>query len=425
MMFHLLLISLGVYFIGCGTGNNGGDPNRFMNGGAQKARQPGISMDGKPIPGYNPVDIPLISPSGRVCSGTGISMYTWGYEVWNNTDSPVINFLQNPKVAANYGCGDVYINVADYSAPRYIRDEYALVPFIRNVRATGNRGIVFLVYGDVQVSSNGAPNGPTEFADTFFDWLWRIEDADLQAMVPLGVSYDCEHLSHLTIENALNRAQQLKADFVKKRLGGDASLLTIEWTIEGQEKPHDTDIVMKLSDRALMMAYRNHVATSERDPRGEDNIITRVMDFMFTKQCTHCLDDSYAAKHYKAKIKIMMEADCLCGQSCHKISFCAYDAKADVWGRNNHSGVKSYSNGAQYMMGTITEAEKRLRDRLGPSKYQRLFGTTDNLSLFVIHNWNWFTCYFDDPSLYITTPIGTKRETCSSYHIYANSCRSQ
>ncbi len=372
----------------------------------------------------NRVKIDLVPPSGRVCPQKGISMYSWGYEVWNNTASPIVDFFMNPKVGPYYGCGDVYINVADYTAPTYIRDEYALIPFMRNVRATGNRGIVFLVYGDVQVSSNGAPNGPTDFANTFFNWLWTVSDQDLHAILPIGISYDCEHLSHVTIENALNTAQKRKADFVNRKLGGDASLITVEWTIEGQEKPVDTDIVMKLSDRALMMAYRNHVATSLRDPLGEDNIVTRVMDFMFTKQCRNCLDDAYAEKNYRAKIKVMIEADCLCGSSCHKISFCAYDAVEDAWGRKNHAGTMTYKNGAEYMMGTLKEAEIRLRSKLG-HKFERLFGESDNMSLFVVHNWNWFTCYFNDPSLYIYTPIGVKQESCKSYHLFADACRSQ
>ena len=410
---------------GCGVDTTGSN-NGIQSATYQNPYPPKIpdgmggraGPDGRPINNYNPVSIPLHAPSGRVCSTGGMSMYSWGYEVWNGAKSPLVDFLRNPKVQ-DFGCGDIYINVADYTATTYIRDEFALVSFIRNVRASGNRGIVFLVYGDVQVSSNGAPNGPTEFADTFFGWLEKVPDTDLGAMLPIGLSYDCEHLSHTTIENALNRAQQLKADFAARRLGGDASKITIEWTIEGQEKPVDTDIVMKLSDRALMMAYRNHVGTSVRDPTGVDNIITRIFDFMFTNQCRHCLDDAYATANYKAKIKLMFEADCQCGSSCNKISFCAYDAVEALWGGN------SYKTGAQYLVGTLKKAEELIRARLGPAKFQRLFGHAENMSLFVIHNWNWFTCYFDDPSVAITTPIGSHQSTCKDYHTYAKSCRSQ
>jgi hypothetical protein len=60
---------------------------------------------------------------------------------------------------------------------------------MKNVRAAGNRGIIFLVYGDVQVSANGAPDGPLEFAGTFFQLLNKIADEDLKAILPIGLSY--------------------------------------------------------------------------------------------------------------------------------------------------------------------------------------------------------------------------------------------
>jgi hypothetical protein len=60
---------------------------------------------------------------------------------------------------------------------------------MKNVRAAGKRGIIFLVYGDVQVSPNGAPDGQFEFAGTFFQWINKIWDEDLKAILPIGLSY--------------------------------------------------------------------------------------------------------------------------------------------------------------------------------------------------------------------------------------------
>lgn len=380
-----------------------------------------VAKDGKPKLLSNEVYIPLIPQVRASCSGNKLGFYTWGYDTWNDGTSPIIDFLRNQDVS-DFSCGEIYINVADYSASTYIRDEYALVPFIRNVRATGNHETVFLVYGDVQVSAH-APNGPTDFAETFFRWIASISDADLQAVLPLGLSYDCEHVSHTTIEDALTRAQQLKSVLVRTRLGGDASRVTIEWTIEGEKKPVDTDIVMKLSDRALMMGYRNHIGRSVRDPDGVDNIITRLMNFMFTEQCQRCMDDDYAQAHYKAKIKLMFEADCECGASCHKISFCAYDAAEELWGRRNHLGQSVYKNGAEYMEGTMRETERQLRNLMTPAQFRRLFGETRELSLFVVHNWSWFTCYFQNPSVAIKKPFGSKQQTCKNYAALASSCR--
>ena len=382
-------------------------------------------------PAVTPVHIPLLPRVRDSCNGNNLGLYSWGYEVWNNRQSPMIEFLNNPRVQ-EFGCGDVYINAADYSAPNYIRDEYALVPFIRNVRANGNQAVVFLVYGDVQVSSNGAPNGPTEFADTVFDWLSRVSDAELAAMVPIGISYDCEHLPVSTIQSALTRAQQLKTQLINTRLGGDASKFVVEWTIEGERKPDDTDMVMRLADRALMMDYRNHVNTSPNDPTGEDNFITRLFDFMLNPvrgegQCEKCLDDAYASANYKAKIKLMIEADCECGQSCKKISFCAFDARQQTWGQMNHLGARAYSNGAEYLTGTLREVHTQIRNHplMTSERFARLFGDNDDLELFVVHNWQWFTCFFNDPNVAVSTPIGAKGETCRNHATLAAECRTK
>lgn len=363
------------------------------------------------------VDIPLLPLYSDTCSGNGIGLYSWGYEVWNSTDSSMISFLRNPA-ASEFACGDIYINVADFSASTYIRDEFALVPFIKNVRSSGNRAVVFLVYGDVEVSKNAADNGPYEFAETFFRWISSIPDSDLKQMLPVGLSYDCEHLSVKVIERTLKRAQDLKRSLVKTKLGGDESLIQIEWTVEGQEKPVDTDMIMRLADRALIMNYRTHMGSSIRDPDGVDNMINRMFDFMFNRQCRRCLDDKYATANYKAKIRIMFEADCQCGNGCGKISFCAYDAKEPGWGNQ-------YRNGAEYMLSTIQQFNNELKHggRLSSGQYKRLFGDPQDLQLVVIHNWQWFTCFFDDASIAVASPIGVKRESCKNYHSMARSCR--
>ena len=397
---------------GCGDKTNKGNKNAFTT--PVKPSIPGGGGTGKKAPA---VHIPLLQPIRGGCSGNNLGLYTWGYEVWNNTQSPAIEFLTNPA-STDYSCGDIWINVADYSAPNYIRDEYALVPFIRNVRATGNRATVLLVYGDVNVGKNGAPNGPSEFADTFFRWISQLSQDDLSVMLPLGISFDCEHLSDKTIRDALTHSQQLKEAIRESKLGGDASKIVIEWTIEGERKPVDTDVVMRLADRALMMGYRNHMATSIRDPNGEDTIMTRLFTFMFREQCEHCLDDAYAIANYKATIKLMFEADCMCGSSCHKISFCAYDARAPGWGND-------YRHGAEYMMATLRQLDNELRNggRLTPAQHRRLFGEYRDMELFVVHNWQWFTCFFDNPSVAVSTPIGAQHESCKNYHTFANSCR--
>lgn len=349
------------------------------------------------------------------CAGNHIGLYTWGHEIWDTSASPLIDFILNP-VVREFGCGDIYINVSDYTSPDWIPNTHNLLPFIGSIRSTGNRGVVYLGYGDVAVEANGVRDGPKRFAETFFKWVASISQNELNDIFPIGLSYDCEHLSPKTIEEALVRAQKLKEQIRVGRLGGDGGKIVIQWTIEGQRKPIDTDIVMKHADSALMMAYRNHMGSSVYDPRAEENLLTRVMLYMFKSQCVHCLDDHYAEKHYRAKIKIMVEADCMCGANCHMISFCAYDSTTPGWGER-------YPNGAEYMMATLKAADTALRLQLGPTRFTRLFGPINDMSLFVVHNWQWFTCFFNDPSVYVTTPIGVKKESCANYNAWAHGCR--
>ena len=338
--------------------------------------------------------------------------------MWHATESPLVNFLMSEKTR-EHGCGDVYINIADYSAPDFIKNQQDLVPFMKNVRASGNRAVILLVYGDVNVSGNGVLDGPQRFADTFFRWLNTVSQEDLEEILPLGISFDCEHLPHATITGGLNTAQSLKKHFADAKLGGDASKIFIEWTIEGDEKPNDTDIVMKLADRALVMTYRNRMFTGPVDAENEDDLAGRFFNFMLKRQCTNCLNDIYAREHYKAKMKIMVEADCECGSGCEKISFCAFDAKANGWGNG-------FSNGAEYLVNTLRQFDSALRDgsRITKEQFQRLFGDYDDLGLFVVHNWNWYTCYFDDRSVDISYPIGARRQGCRNYHSLAAGCRS-
>ena len=382
-----------------------------FNWGGWSGTTPRISQQSTPL--SRPV--PLMERMVTECRGNHLGLYTWGHDIWDSESSSFMDFLLNPAVGG-FGCGDVYINVSDYSAPDWIPNPHNLYPFIYNVRSTGNTGVVYLGYGDVAVGSNGAPDGPKRFADTFFNWVASLTQDQLNDILPIGVSYDCEHLSPKTIQDALVRAQKLKEDIRVERLGGDGSQIVIQWTIEGQKKPVDTDIVMKYADSALMMAYRNHMGTSVFDPFGEDNILTRLMNFMFKEQCKHCLNDSYAIANYRAKIKIMVEADCMCGSSCRKISFCAYDATTPGWG-------DEYENGAEYLMSTLQVADEALRNELGPARFNRLFGSTNEMSLFVVHNWHWFTCFFNNPSVYTKSPIGVRKESCANYKTWARGCR--
>jgi len=321
-----------------------------------------------------------------------------------------------------FGCGDIYLNVADYSNPDHVKNSYNLYPFIHNIRATGNTGTVFLTYGDIDVNSNGSPDGPERFVRTFFAWFNALPQERLAEIFPIGISFDCEHLSVSTIERALSLAQSMKSNILESKLGNKSTNLIIQWAVEGHRNPESTDTIMRLADSALMMGYRNHSGPSPIDPSGSDTITTRFLNHMLRTQCPHCLDESYSVANYGAKLKLMVESACDCKDHCRKVSFCANDTSKDGWGHNHASG-------SEYLVATLQETLQQIKEALTAAQFERLFGTAPNkvndLSIFVIHSWEWFTCSFETTEMSAADIFGnTNLEICSKYRELANTCRS-
>jgi hypothetical protein len=192
--------------------------------------------------------------------------------------------------------------------------------------------------------------------------------------------------------------------------------------VEGEPNPESTDTIMRLADSALVMVYRNHAGPSILDSSGVDTIKSRFMGYMLKKQCTRCLDDKYAKANYIAKMKLMVEADCQCTDNCRKTSFCAFDTSSKGWG-------DQYSSATEYMTATLRDTLQQIHADLKPEQYQRLFGkaylqNNQDLSLFVVHNWEWFTCYFETKSMTSRDIFGIAAlEQCSDYRQHAKTCR--
>jgi hypothetical protein len=320
--------------------------------------------------------------------------YAWGQSLWKNSDMEVINFLSS-DVGQEWQCGDLSINVGDYSAPTEIRDSQFLAPWIISYRQnTGNdEAVVWLTYGDV-VSDNGALM--VQFVSTFFDWAASISADDAAKMGKIGLSFDVEHIDPEFTKEALQKAQSLKSS--TKFASGN---ILVQHTIEGQVNLVGTDYVMKYADSALMMLYRNY----EHDPSGvyhDDSNINSRMAWMLQQQCTHCLDDTYANANYQAKITVMVEASCNTGEYCGKISFCAFDGA---------------NQGAEYMWDILTQMNDWTVSSglMTSAQHSRLFNP---LTTFSAHDWSWYRCFapFSNSLSY---------SDCSNYHTMAATCRSE
>lgn len=342
---------------------------------------------------YNiPSALPAIMTTGRPtssmrssdgsCTGRRWGMFTWDTSYYRRSNGQLLEFLGS-SMGRQFACGDLYINVADYSSPSRIPDPDRLIAFIKAYRrVVGYDSIVYLTYGDVTERSGPAM---MTFTATFFDWAESISPEDAEEMGAIGVSYDVERLDAEVSKAALllGRERRLRTPF------GEANL-RIQHTLDGDVNILSTQYVMQYADSALAMLYSNT----------ESGLVDQIR-WLTTTQCPRCLDDAYAAAHFNAKVSIMVEASCRMGRGCRDKSMCIFD---------------SPSQGAFYMAQTFDAVEALLESGsvIPVSQYDRIF---DRRSLWAVHNFEWFRCYSPfDSSLH---------ESCREYHREAASCRGQ
>jgi len=202
------------------------------------------------------------------------------------------------------------------------------------------------------------------FIETFYEWASSLSAEVADSLVAIGLSIDVEHMHGSGTKEGLQKAQALKSS--TKFAPGK---LLVQHTIEGKPNPDGTDYVMKYADSALIMLYRNYMHSSIFN--ADSNILSRASYFL-REQCVHCLDDSYSAANYKAKLTIMVEASCSPADYCAKISFCAHD---------------SPSEGAKYLWDTLQELEAGMFSSglISSSQFERLFNP---LTTFAVHDWS-------------------------------------
>ena len=393
-MFRLIwiFVCLCVLLNGCANVGGGGYPTS-----APTATPTGSAMTttfssttGKPVT----FTAPLTTPSPVTCSGRKIGTYAWSQAYWRGNDTTLLNFLDS-DLGREWACGDLSINVADYSNPDSIHDSGMLVTFIQEyrLRVRDPTTVVWITYGDV-VEKSGAKM--LTFTRTFFKWVSAIPTDVAVSMGTIGISYDVEHLDPQDTKDALVLAQQLR-----QNTNFPVGSLLIQHTIEGDPNVVGTDYVMRYADSALAMVYRNYMHDPTGKYQDDSNILNRLM-WMLTEQCVNCLNDEYAKDNYKAKITIMVEAACKMGASCGKISFCAFDGS---------------TQGAYYMADILDQLSSQLisAGKLTQSQYNRLISSSTPYSG---HNWEWYRCYVPFSSVF-------QYDWCASYHQYASSCRSE
>ena len=395
-MLALVLISATLCFHGCAS-NEAIASKRDAITSNQSQPEP-ISVHTLPKPTVFAINstfnVSLIDEMTE-CSGKKIGAYVWGHQHWRNPQSAFLQHLTGNN-SRNFTCGDIFINVADYSSAESISGKEFLLPFLINVRRSGNRGVIWLTYGDVVKRDVVACR---KFVDTFYDWLLSVPVEWLDVIKPIGLSFDIEHFPNGAIEETLIYAQRRKNDVSPKLLPDG---FFIQCTIEGQPKPVDTDIVMRHADRALMMAYRNYL-TKPSDPSGMNNGMMRRLQYMFKDQCTRCLDDEYAVRNYRAKITIMVETSCKLGVSCNYVSFCAIDDKRP-------------SGGVDYLVDHLDQIDSKLVSSGLMTKEQRN-RLISSSSPFAVHDWDWFQCFYQDSN--------DTNDLCKNYSSYATTCRAQ
>lgn len=341
------------------------------------------------------INVPLV-PETAECSGPRLGIYSWDQTAaWRTSESALVKHLSG-RNAKTSTCGDVTVNVADFSNSHKIYNSETLVPFIKNIRSAGNDGVVYLSYGDVKTKNVTACR---QFIDTFFEWVLTVSHSDAKQIEPIGLSFDIEHFPIGETEKLLKYAQLKKREVLGRGFSQDGGIW-IQWTIEGRVNPVDTDAVMKYADSALMMAYRNYMSKAG-DEYGDKNGLLRRMSYMLKEQCKRCLDDSYARQNYRAKITVMVESSCDVEEYCDRVSFCAFDGPGREGGVDYLRYQLSLLDSGLVSSGLMTmEQKNRLMNRRAP---------------YSVHHWEWFQCYYNDPS--------DSNKLCENYHNLATNCR--
>ena len=349
----------------------------------------------------------VLAPSAL---GSTVGLYSWEHTIWRDPSSRFFTFFESPE-GRTFRDGDLYVNVADHVFPRDIPDLDKLLQFMQRIRSLGNRQIIYVTYGDKNGASTKAFAEPSIFVDAFFAWITSLSPDVIQSILPIGISFDCERFPSHIVKDTLLYAQAVKLRYLDSHFSSSPESLSIQWVIEGKLDPFVSDAVMRFADSALMMVYRNYLLFSPSDPGGRSGLANRLRNYFLIHQCPGCLLDDYASSNYRAKISIMVEASCVVDDECSLVSFCAKNRIADF----EAAGSPAATSPVDYLVSTLQGLERFIDSALSPTQRNRLFASPN--SLFVIHNFEWFSCYFQNESLSFNPQL------CLRFPDAANSCR--
>jgi hypothetical protein len=160
MRYIALLSTSALVFSGCGSGTSESVPDDPVATTEEPSNVDTTSGPDGPTgepdaPKSSPDRItpkppaPTVAPSSK-CPGKRLGQYTWGTELWRQGARELSDFFSTED-GKEWGCGDITINIGDFSAPEVIAYKEDIVPFIHAYReSSGNyESVVWLSYGDV------------------------------------------------------------------------------------------------------------------------------------------------------------------------------------------------------------------------------------------------------------------------------------
>ncbi|EER08878.1 hypothetical protein Pmar_PMAR003126 [Perkinsus marinus ATCC 50983] len=308
-------------------------------------------------------------PSAQVdCSNAKLGFYVWPQSLWMDpSNREFIDFVAHPAVRSLSCGGDLWFNIGDYSNVGKIKNTYRLFPFIQELRSSirpgtqrSSRGVIYLAYADFTAHDELAL---LEFIDTFFEWLLSLTPGEILEVAPIGISLDVEASPSEMVFNTLVKLRAYKYTYLTD-IPEDAFL--IQHVVSGFPSPQTTKYVMELADSALFLVYRSYMYdTSSMNLLPGNNLLGRFRWFI-TQQCEDCLSPGYQPR---AKITVLVEADCNVYEYCGLISFCA----------QNDGGISNVVSTLEVFWSELTIS--------GLLTQERFDALMNKNSPYGIHNW--------------------------------------
>jgi hypothetical protein len=276
-IFILSLILLGINFLFYGCFSLNSDLDR------SDTRENSVPKTSKSFFEVSPtLKVPLL-PQKDSCEGNNVGIYGWSQSYWMQPNSKLTRYLFTEAAHRSF-CGSVTINIADYSNPDLIKNSEMLIPFILNVRRSGNSKIVWMSYADGAFVIDSTK--PKLFTGTFFKWLLSLPKKLLSQMAPLGVLYDIPKFDREAFRETLVHATKQRETFMNRWISQTETLVFFQFRVENEEirelvlnsdDSHglimDDSLDSELDERLTVM-----ISCSARVPSGKEKVMIHDWD---------------------------------------------------------------------------------------------------------------------------------------------------